>query len=553
MGIPVPANDLPGAVVPDDDLPVNDGIRNPVADSNKRSAELAKANAYSKQRQHEARMQNDPYYRTAQEQGPVRNALSAMGGVFHGLGNLGPRQIIGKDKPGEYKDWQASMEGLNSTGGGKVGSFLGYGLPVAATAPITGAGVTGAAITSGLESFLDPADTTAQRAWKTALGATTGAAGQKVANVVGNTATNARATRQLRSYPGGETVRDKTLKNTLDLGYKLPPSAAGKQSILESVGGQIKTQQTMSDFNQNITDNLVRKELADAGRFGYQVTPTTPLTSETLKNIRTAAGKPYEEIKKLGTIQLVIGKTKAGNPIAKGFDATKAVDDIKQLRHDGYSQLSSARASGDPAALKEAKRLLDEARKLEDNLETGLQGMGQKRLLEDLRKARQLIAKSYNIQDATSDSVGRVDARDIGKLYEMGEKGMGPRLTGSLADVGKAGSAFRESMGLRGFDTPRYSALDFAVGGNNAANATTPAGMLMGGIPLLRGPARSKLMSPAAQAKLMPSNTPPNMALRAAPWLLDYTPNLPGIGPYPLSRTLPPSLLTGGLLIDSTE
>ena len=324
---------------------------------------------------------------------------------------------------------------------------------------------------------------------------------------------------------------------------------------MEAVGGQIKTQQAMSDFNQHVTDNLIRKELADAGRFGVQITPSTPLTSATMREVREAAGKAYANIKALGKIELVKGKTKTGNKIVTSFDASDAVDNIKQLRHDGYSQLSAARASGDPQALKQANELLDQASKLEKNLETALNGAGKLKMLGDLKAARQLIAKSYNIQDATRDAVGRIDARDLGSLYEAGEKGLGPRLTGSLADVGKAGSAFREPMALRGFDTPRYSALDVAVGGiNTAANIGHPAGMLTGGLPLLRGPARDRLMSPAAQARLYPNTTPPGAVTKALPWLFDYTPMIPGTNiPVPVGRTVLPGAATAGLLAYPSE
>lgn len=551
MSKPWEAYQQPEPSGPWDEYAADSGVRNPVIDKDRASSEMAKANAYTAQRTHEGRMKNDPYYATAQGQNPAQNALSAIGGVFKGLGYTGPRQILGMTKPGEYEGWKSSMEGLNSTGAGKVGSFLGYGLPVAATATLTGASVTGAAITSGLESLLDPADSAAQRGWKTAIGTATGAAGQKFANVLGNAATKSRAAQQLRSYPGAETVRDNTLRGTLNLGYKLPPSAAGKQSMTEAVSGQIKTQQAMGDFNQGVTDDLIRYELGDAKRFGYRVTPSTPLTSNTLREIRSAAGRPYEEIKQLGTIQLIKGKTRHGNNIVTSFNATDAVDNIKQLRHDGYSQLSAARASGDPDALKQAKNTLDKATKLEDTLETALDGAGKKKMLADLKSARQLIAKSYNVQDAVRESVGKVDARDLGALYEMGEKGFGPKLTGKIADVGKAGSAFKESMAMRGFDSPRYSALDFAMGGMNLANnAGNPAGWLSAGIPLLRGKARDRLMSQSAQNALLLKSTPPGTLSRALPYMLDYTPNIPKFGPYPVSRTLPPALLNGLLLMD---
>jgi hypothetical protein len=517
-----------------------------------KEAELAQSQAQMSHPVPEINPQ-DMYSRQARDDSFLQNLGAGTGGALYGLVNLGPRQIVGMARPGEYEDWRASMQGLSSTPGGKTGQFLGYALPLAATTPFTGASVPGAALTAGLTSFVDPADSMAQRWIKTAIGATTGAVGQKVANVTGNMATNARASQQLRSYPGASDVRDKTLENTLKLGYKLPPSAAGKQSILESASGQIKTQQGMSDWNQVLTDRLIRSEFNDATKFGYRVTPNTPLTSQTMKEIRAAAGKAYERVKEIGPIELVIGKTKSGNKIVTRFNTADAVEQIKQLRHDGYQQLSQARSSGDPALLKQAKQTLDEAIKIEGRLDKALSDAGKKQLLDDLKASRQLIAKTYDVQDAIRDSVGRVDARDLGSLYEAGEKGYGPRLTGKLADVGKAGSAFRESMGLRGFETPRYSALDFAVSGMNIANATNPVTAAAGGWPLLRGLARDRLLSQGVQNKLIPKNTPPSAMTRAMPRVLDFTPNIPGIGSYPLSRTFIPSVMLGGLLAKPSE
>ena len=517
-----------------------------------KEAELAQSRAQMSHPMPEPSPQ-DMYSKQARDDSFLQNVGAATGGALYGLGYLGPRQIAGMAKPGEYEEWKASMQGLSSTPGGKVGQFLGYGLPLAATAPLTGASVPGAALTAGLTSFVDPADNMAQRGFKTAIGAATGAAGQKIANVAGNMATNARASQQLRSYPGASAVREETLENTLKLGYKLPPSAAGKQSILESASGQIKTQQGMGDWNQVITDKLIRNEFNDAAKFGYRVTPNTPLTSQTMKEIRAAAGKAYERVKEIGPIELVTGKTKAGNKIVTRFNTTDAVEQIKQLRHDGYQQLSQARSTGDPALLKQAKQTLDDAGKMEGKLDRALSDAGKKQLLDDLKASRQLIAKTYDVQDAIRDSVGRVDARDLGSLYEAGEKGYGPRLTGKLAEVGKAGSAFRESMGMRGFETPRYSALDFAVSGMNIANATGPVTAAAGGWPLLRGLARDRLLSQGVQKNLIPKNTPPSAMTRAMPRALDYTPNIPGIGPYPLSRTVLPSVLLGGLLTKPSE
>jgi hypothetical protein len=211
--------------------------------------------------------------------------------------------------------------------------------------------------------------------------------------------------------------------------------------------------------------------------------------------------------------------------------------------------------------LKQAKQTLDDAGKMEGKLDRALSDAGKKQLLDDLKASRQLIAKTYDVQDAIRDSVGRVDARDLGSLYEAGEKGYGPRLTGGLANVGKAGSAFKESMGMRGFETPRYSALDFAVSGMNMANATGPMTAAAGGWPLLRGMARDRLLSQGVQKKLIPKNTPPNALTRVLPRVLDYTPTpklpwlgpIPGVGPYPLSRTVLPSVLLGGLLSKPSE
>lgn len=144
---------------------------NPVMAKKKAAAESGSATLHKRSQDHRTRMANDPYYRTAYENGAVKNALSQAGGVLYGLGYLGPKQILGKAKPGEVEDYKASMRGSIDAPGGSVGAVLGYGTAGVPAFLLPGANtITGAALIGGGLGALEPVAEGESRTWNAATG-----------------------------------------------------------------------------------------------------------------------------------------------------------------------------------------------------------------------------------------------------------------------------------------------------------------------------------------------------------------------------------------------
>ena len=422
----------------------------------------------------------DAFTKTAQDQSFFQNVLSGTGGVLKGLGYVGPRSLFGLDKPGEVQEWKDSMAGLSNTTGGTIGQVLGYATPAAAVAPFVGASVPVAAAVGAVEGALMPAETMKERGFNVATsagGASLGqAGGNKLATMAGKRLarkTTEKATEQARNI-----VRDETMRTGRSAGYILPPSATGRESFLESLGGQIKTQQASAWKNQQVTNDLARKAMG--------LPENAPLTSDAMRAIRTDAGKAYSDIASL-------------SPEYAG-----AVEGLKQARYEARNALSNARMTGNPetmAAYRDAKSIAD---KLEQGLDQALKADGKSDLLDKFVNARKRIAMSYDVQDNIVDSTGDVVTRGMAKAYDEGQKGFGPRLTGELETIGRFGQAFPQQTAWRSFAPLPNSALDgmtasVAIG----AGQGHPAALMAGALPYTRNPVRNFILREATQNKMM--------------------------------------------------
>ena len=143
------------------------------------------------------------------------------------------------------------------------------------------------------------------------------------------------------------------------------------------------------------------------------------------------------------------------------------------------------------------------------------------------------MAKGYTYEDAVRFSTGDVNAANIAKDYTAGMRGEGPRLTGNLELIGKTAEARDKSMAMRGFaPNPTTAADTMAATIAMGASGGAPSGFLAAGVPLLRGPVRSHLLSPSVQAALRPrpSDYATGMTPEFAKWLLT---NQAAQGAYP--------------------
>lgn len=143
-------------------------------------------------------------------------------------------------------------------------------------------------------------------------------------------------------------------------------------------------------------------------------------------------------------------------------------------------------------------------------------------LLDRFRKARQTMAKSYDVEAVTNPSSGDVSATGLGRLLKKGRP-----LTGELKTIADAANNFH-----RAFQNPAafggvepLSILDAVVGAGQMATAASTGSIphfIAGALSLLRHPTRIAMMSDARQNAMIAP-----VQARTAPLSALTTPLLP--------------------------
>jgi hypothetical protein len=396
------------------------------------------------------------------------------------------------------------------TGGFRVGELAGTGLGAA-----TRLG-TGAATGAAAAGLVNPSDA--------GFGALIGGALPGATQLAGKAGDVAGAV--FRGGPKPNAQMLDTARRSMDAGYIIPPSMVNpsfKNRLLESQSGKFETAQLAATRNQGVTDSLVRKALGMAD--------DAPLSQEAMGNLRSQAGKVYEQAKGAGTITAdsayfqalddIASKYKTaakdfpslgptnmhGKPIdvigdmVKGlkvnqFDSSSAIDGIKVLR----DQADKAYMAGDKTLGKASK---DAAKARESVVERHLQASGNPELFSAFKEARQMIAKTYTVEKALREGAGTVDARVLGRAVQNGKP-----ISGELRTAGEFGNVFNKAaqppsmIGSPGVNTLKntLALLTSGVGGA----ALGPAGVALGGLNYAVPPmARSIMFSPRFQQSLL--------------------------------------------------
>lgn len=274
------------------------------------------------------------------------------------------------------------------------------------------------------------------------------------------------------------------------VGYTLPPSETGHAvgSTLESMAGKAKMEREVSAKNGEVTNRLVKTALG--------LHPDhPPLSPEVLDAIRTEASKPYDALGNIGEVkadeEFMNDVAGAGAEFSKidrafphepgvapkegsGVDASQieqlkgkyfqprftsreSIDAMRQLRKDASANLKVYDPNKN--ALGVVQRQIADA--FEARLERQAEQMGNKGLVDQLRKARVRIAQTYAVEDAMNKATGNVSALSLGRLFQNGAP-----LTGALQTIARSGLAFPKAMkdvdklGKEG----EFSVVDFLVG-----------------------------------------------------------------------------------------
>jgi hypothetical protein len=434
----------------------------------------------------------------------------AIAGPVSGLAGLAGAALPGP--PGQGAEWVRNTQDALTY---EPRTEMGKGISAAVTYPFKKLGE--AADTAGAA--------TAEKTGSPAAGAGVNMALQSVPLALGRVAPvgeGASALAKRTALKRASEQYDAGTVKAKEAGYVVPPTQANPSilnQIAEGVAGKIKTAQTASIKNQEVTNGLVRKALG--------IAEDAPLNVDSLQKVRKEAGSAYERVRSAGTVTADEAFGKALDSIAepylnaakdfpkaaqtevlnaieavrvKSFDASSAIDQISILRKDA----DKAYRNGDTKLGGTYKGI---ANALEEQLGRHLEKSGASpEMLADFQKAREVIAKSYTVQKHLKPD-GNVDAVGLGR--ELTRK----PLTGELRTAAEFGEQFPKAAQKpeRVGGVP-LSALDVGLAGATSAILHNPAGLaLLAGRPLVR----SAILSKPYQASMA---------------------NPPGYGPTALSR-----------------
>lgn len=447
---------------------------------------------------------------------------------------------------------------LMRTGGGVLGNIAGnVGMMIGLPGP-TSAG--GAAAMGGALGAIQPTATGESRLLNIGIGAAAGYGGKKVGDWLGKAIAEKLASSQSTKATAAaqNQVKDATLQMAKGEGYVVPPTQAKADSawnqILEGISGKVKTGQAASVKNQEVTNRLAREAL--------RLPPDAPLNSKTLKDVRDAAGGAYDALAGVTKIapdakfdmavqSLARNRLEGAtsNPADEAIDGLIGelrkfgawhgrglVSDVKNLREMARANFAAAdRAGGDVAKNALGRAQFKAAELLEELAERNLKANGAPQsLVRDFRAARELIAKSYTVENALNEATGNVVGAKLAQQLAKGKP-----LTGELEKAASFAMAFPDSardLSAKGSSFLANSPLDWALGGGLSAATGNPAGMA---VVAARPAARGLILSKPYQAMMTTPNYSPNALLRYG---------APVINNAMVQRSLPMQAAAAGLL-----
>lgn len=313
-----------------------------------------------------------------------------------------------------------------------------------------------------------------------------------------------------------ETQKSRRIAEAKRAGYVVPPSKAGAGWVnnrLESIAGKAALNQDATQRNQQVTNVLGARSLG---------TDTQGLNAANLAALREEIGRHgYAPITQLGTVpitpnyanQIIAMENRLSDPTSRltahrypevnrlasemlgsDFTGPELNTLIKTLRETGGAA-SRGTYGTDKAAVQLGKAQVASARALEGLVDEHLMQFGPSNVVPKLQAARQAIAKTHTVEKALNPATG-----DVNPTVFAQELQRRVPLTGDQKLIGDFALAFPRISGpAAGSPTPGVSATEavgapaLALAGHMATG--NAAGMLAGGIPLLRAPVRNMLLS----------------------------------------------------------
>lgn len=317
------------------------------------------------------------------------------------------------------------------------------------------------------------------------------------------------------------------VKSATDAGYVLPPRMISEDvgpvtSGLEAWSGKVKTAQAASEKNQEVTNNLAKQAIgipadeditaakikqirSSAGQVKQHIEQTVPDIHTdpqfaqdvvNLSGIRSSVAQNFPNIAKNQSIEDLVSDLSN----AKAIPTKDAFDVVQRLRQNANANFNAFQ-DADKLALGQAQR--QAANHIEDLIERNLLRNGYTGI-QDFKDARQLLAKTYDVEGATNLATGNVSAQKIAALQNKGRP-----LTGELKTIADVHSAFPKAMQPldRMGATEGLSTLDMGAAALSAAHGNYGVAGALLGKPLARG----AVLSNRVQGRLtnqLPLNLP---------------------------------------------
>ena len=260
---------------------------------------------------------------------------------------------------------------------------------------------------------------------------------------------------------------------------------------LESVAGKAAVAQDASLRNQDVANRLAARSIG--------LPDDAPLTMGTIAQVRDKAGKAYDDVEAL------MQQSRQNMAWFPRYHEKNLVEQLKQARADANGFWRQYDRNADPATKKQAEAMESLADSIDRDMEHIATSLGQPELIERLKAARQLYARTYDIERALNLGDGNVSLPTLGRMVDQGRP-----LSGELRIAGKFAQAFpRVSREAASVPPPGVSGTDAAstafLGTAGYAAAGGPAGLMAAGLPLLRSPARNLVLSHGYQSRLLPA------------------------------------------------
>lgn len=252
----------------------------------------------------------------------------------------------------------------------------------------------------------------------------------------------------------------KAAESAAENGFVIPPTMAKPtlgNRLLEGLAGKTSVAQNASLKNQQVVNQLAAKEI------GLPVDAT--ITPQMLKEIRDNAGQAYKAVASLPVKPAERAQPMFNKPASPEINPAQMVEDLKQARNDAQGWFKAYNRSASPEDLATAKAKEALSKRLESGLESYAESLGQPELLQGLRNARTLIAKTYSVERALNPTTGSVDAQTLAKLAKKGVLTGGLKASADLATAFPKAAQPVERMG----SLPQLSPLDWAAAGTMGA------------------------------------------------------------------------------------